>query len=185
MVSIFKILGNRTVLRKGNGEEHMFKKFFLSKFIQLVSTALLMLVISTNAYARNDSFGLGVIIGEPTGPSFKIWTGAKTAIDGALAWTLDGNQDMHLHMDYLIHDFSIAKVDKGRFPLYYGIGGRIRFHDGNQDDQIGVRIPVGMAYLFANSPLELFFEVVPILDLAPSTELEFNSGIGIRYYFGK
>jgi hypothetical protein len=143
-----------------------------------------MLAISTDSFARKDGFGLGVIIGEPTGPSFKVWTGNKTAIDGAVAWSLDGNDDMHLHMDYLIHDFSIAKVDKGRFPLYYGIGGRIRFHDGNQDDQIGVRIPVGMAYLFAKSQLELFFEVVPIVDLAPDTELDFNSGVGIRFYIG-
>jgi hypothetical protein len=143
------------------------------------------LVFSSETHARKSGFGLGVIIGEPTGPTFKVWTGANTAIDGAVAWSLDGNDDLHLHADYLIHDFGIAKVEKGSFPLYYGIGGRIRFHDGNQDDQVGVRVPVGMAYLFANSPLELFFEVVPIVDLAPDTELDFNGGVGVRYYFGK
>jgi len=162
----------------------MFIRTLISRLALGASTALIMLAISTDSHARKDGFGLGVIIGEPTGPTFKVWTGPKTAIDGAVAWSLDGNEDMHMHMDYLIHDFSIAKVDKGRFPLYYGIGGRIRFHDGNQDDQIGVRIPVGMAYLFANSPLELFFEVVPIVDLAPDTELDFNGGVGIRFYIG-
>ncbi len=163
----------------------MFIRTLISKFALGASATLIMLAISTDSHARKDGFGLGVIIGEPTGPTFKVWTGPKTAIDGAVAWSLDGNEDIHLHMDYLIHDFSIAKVDKGRFPLYYGIGGRIRFHDRNQDDQIGVRIPVGMAYLFPNSPLELFFEVVPIVDLAPSTELDFNGGAGIRFYIGK
>ena len=162
----------------------MFVRTLISRFALGGVAALIMLAISTDSFARKDGFGLGVIIGEPTGPSFKVWTGNNTAIDGAVAWSLDGNDDMHLHMDYLIHDFSIAKVDKGRFPLYYGIGGRIRFHDGNQDDQIGVRIPVGMAYLFAKSQLELFFEVVPIVDLAPDTELDFNGGVGIRFYIG-
>jgi hypothetical protein len=30
----------------------------------------------------------------------------------------------------------------------------------------------------------LFFEVVPIVDLAPDTELDFNGGVGIRFYIG-
>jgi len=48
-----------------------------------------------------------------------------------------------------------------------------------------VRIPIGVSYYFANDPLELFFEIVPILDLAPATEFSGNGGFGIRYYFGK
>jgi hypothetical protein len=139
----------------------------------------------SNSEAKKNGIGLGVIIGEPTGPTFKYWSSPTTAIDGALAWSLDGNDDLHLHVDYLFHDFGVANVKKGRLPIYYGIGGRIRFHDGNQDDQFGVRIPVGFAYLFEKSPLELFFEVVPIVDLAPETELDFNAGLGIRYYIGK
>lgn len=162
----------------------MLIRTLISKFLSGAFAALIMLAISTDSHARKDGFGLGVIIGEPTGLTFKVWTGPKTAIDGALAWSLDATEDMHLHVDYLIHDFSVAKVDQGQFPFYYGIGGRIRFHDGNQDDQFGARFPLGMAYLFANSPLELFFEVVPILDLAPNTELDFNGGVGIRIYIG-
>jgi len=155
-----------------------------SKEVLTTAFAILVLLVSTDAYGRKDRLGLGVIVGEPTGPSFKVWTGNNTAIDGALAWSLDQNNDLHMHADYLIHDFSVAKVDKGRLPLYYGIGGRILFHDGNQDDEVGVRIPVGLAYLFANSPLECFFEVVPIVNLVPDTELDFNGGVGIRYFFG-
>ncbi len=162
----------------------MLIRTLFSRFALVGIASLIMLAISTDSHARKNGFGLGVIIGEPTGPCFKVWTGANTAIDGAVAWSLDGNNDMHLHVDYLIHDFSIAKVEKGRFPLYYGIGGRIRSNNGNNEDQVGVRVPVGMAYLFAKSQLELFFEVVPIVDLAPDTELDFNGGVGIRFYIG-
>jgi len=159
--------------------------FNRSCFTKLTWIAMLTVLLAINVNARNSDFGLGVIIGEPTGPSFKVWTSSKTAIDGAVAWSLEGDNDMHLHADYLFHDYNVAKVDKGSFPLYYGIGGRILFHDGNQDNQVGVRIPVGMSYLFANSPVELFFEIVPIVDLTPNTELDFNGGVGVRYYFGK
>jgi hypothetical protein len=55
-----------------------------------------------------------------------------------------------------------------------------------EEDQnrLGVRVPLGLDYLFARSHLEMFFEVAPILDLAPSTDLRVNAGLGIRYYFG-
>lgn len=162
----------------------MFTKHIFLK-MNWIALVLLGFVFSNEVRAQKDGFGLGVIIGEPTGPSFKVWTSGKTAIDGALAWSLEGNNDLHIHADYLFHEFAVAKVEKGKFPLYYGIGGRIRFHDGNQDDEVGVRVPVGMAYLFDNSPLELFFEIVPIVNLTPDTELDFNGGVGARFYIGK
>ncbi len=73
------------------------------------------------------------------------------------------------------------KVDQGSLPFYYGIGGRLLL--GNQA-KLGVRIPVGLNYLFANDPIGIFFEVAPVLDLVPSTRFDVNGGIGIRYYFG-
>ncbi len=154
------------------------------KRLKLISTILLtpFLLLSAQAYAAGD-FGLGVIAGEPTGPCFKYWTSQKTAVDGAVAWSMSSNARMHLHADYLIHNFTLIKVEKGRMPFYFGIGGRIRFAEGNADDHIGIRIPVGLAYLFDNSPVDIFFEVVPILDLTPDTDLDFNGALGVRYFF--
>jgi hypothetical protein len=40
-----------------------------------------------------------------------------------------------------------------------------------------------LLYLIPNSQFEVFAEVAPILDLAPSTSLEWNGGVGFRYYF--
>ncbi len=34
-----------------------------------------------------------------------------------------------------------------------------------------------------NSPIDVFLEIAPIVDLAPATELSVNGGIGIRFYF--
>jgi hypothetical protein len=74
-------------------------------------------------------------------------------------------------------------VDKGRLPFYYGIGGRIKFAENNNDDFIGVRVPFGLAYIFATAPVDIFFELVPILDLAPDTDFDFNAALGARYFF--
>jgi hypothetical protein len=41
----------------------------------------------------------------------------------------------------------------------------------------------GLDYLFANTPLDIFLELAPILDLAPKVDFDFNGTIGIRYYF--
>lgn len=158
---------------------------FSIRQICLIAVVFGLLFVSSETQARKNGLGLGVIAGEPTGISFKYWNSYSTAIDGAVAWSIEGNDKVHLHADYLFHDYSVVSVDKGRMPFYYGIGGRILIREGrNIDDKIGVRIPVGFSYLFANSPLELFFEIVPILDLAPDTELDFNGGIGLRFYIG-
>jgi len=61
-------------------------------------------------------------------------------------------------------------------------GGRIKF--GEDDDFIGIRIPVGLAYLFEGAPVDVFLEVVPLLDVAPETEFTLNAAIGVRYFFG-
>jgi hypothetical protein len=145
-------------------------------------TCLLALLLASSAMAQSRGFGLGIIAGEPTGLSGKIWTGPKTGIDFAAAWSVEKSQSFNFHADYLIHDFGVFKVDKGKMALYYGIGGRLV--DTDQGDSfIGVRVPIGINYLFATSPLDLFLEMAPVLDLAPDTDLDFDGGLGIRFWF--
>ncbi len=139
---------------------------------------------STRSSSSNDhgNFGIGVILGEPTGLSAKMWTSENTAFDLGVAWSFSGNGHFHIHGDYLFHNFGLFDVSKGSLPLYFGIGARMLFRD-NADDKIGVRIPIGLEYFFDGVPLAVFGEVVPILDLAPSTEFDINGGLGIRFYF--
>ncbi len=54
---------------------------------------LVMLILSSTASAKNGNFGLGVIIGEPTGISGKLWLNNKHAVDGAVAWSTGKNND--------------------------------------------------------------------------------------------
>lgn len=142
---------------------------------------LLLMVCAGSVPAQDDDFGIGIIAGEPTGISVKNWLTNKTALDFAVAWSFSGRDDaLHLHGDYLVHDFGLIPVDEGQLPVYYGIGGRIKFMD---DVNVAVRIPLGIDYLFEDAPVDLFLEIVPMLELTPDTDFELNGGVGVRYFF--
>lgn len=137
------------------------------------------------ARAVDRGTGLGFIMGEPTGISGKFWLGGRTALDAALAWsTFDEHDDLHLQMDYVWHDFGLLSVDRGALPVYYGLGGRLATRDGRGgEDRLGVRFPVGLAYIFPSQRADLFFEVAPTLDLTPDTNVDVEGGLGVRYFF--
>ena len=150
----------------------------------LISVIPILILLGGSASgAGKRDFGLGIILGEPAGICGKLWTDGNSAVDGAVAWSTDNNASLHLHADYLVHSFSSGRVEKGRLPIYYGIGGRIKFSENNNDDFIGVRVPVGIEYLFETAPVDIFFEIVPILDLAPETDFDLNAAVGARYFF--
>jgi hypothetical protein len=127
------------------------------------------------------TFGLGVILGEPTGLSFKQWVSNRTALAAAAAWSFGEVSASHVHVDYLIHTGARPDPDIGRMLFYAGIGGRLKAEEN--EARLGARIPLGLVYEFDESPIDVFFEVAPILDLAPGTELRINGGFGIRYFF--
>jgi hypothetical protein len=146
--------------------------------------------------AQQSGFGLGFIIGEPTGISFKGFLAEDRAIAGAVAWRLWRGNALHVHADYLFHNRTLIGVPRGSLPLYYGVGvrlrswtggeywyrGRYREYGGSRVD-LGIRFPVGLAYQFGGAPLDIFLEVVPVLDLVPATTVEIGGAIGMRYWF--
>ncbi len=149
---------------------------------------LLFVATSTVVACTSVSgIGIGIMAGDPTGISLKQWLNDKTAVDAGIGWTFSGEDSFHLHADYLIHNFQIFDNGKmkGSLPLYYGVGGRYRYEedDGGDDSVFGVRVPIGISYIFPEAPVDIFFELVPVLDLIPDTELELNAGVGVRYYF--
>ena len=149
-----------------------------AKYLMLL--LLLILPLSLKAQMRKGSFGAGVMFGEPSGITAKLWQGQRNAFDFGVAWSFEHTNSMTMQADYLWHSYNIIKVDEGTMPIYYGVGGRVLVGD---EGNVGVRIPVGVNYLFAHDPIGLFFEVAPILDLAPSTKFDLNADVGVRYYF--
>jgi hypothetical protein len=149
-----------------------------------ISFLALALGSVSEVQAQSRNTGIGVIVGEPTGLSLKFWQSRATALDLAAAWSIADDNAFHIHGDLLFHEFGAIRVDSGRLPFYYGIGARVRFADRDQDAaRVGLRIPLGLDYLFGGgTPLDIFFEVVPILDVSPYTDFTLNASIGLRFW---
>ena len=152
-------------------------------------TALLMtilcLLMSATAWSGEKDYGVGIILGEPTGFSGKLWWDDNIAFDGGLAWSIIGDANIHVHGDVVWHNWSVLEEafdldDSARIPLYYGIGGRLK---SGEDTRVGMRFVIGAAYIFENAPFDIFLEIAPIMDFAPKTELQLNSAIGARFWF--
>lgn len=133
------------------------------------------------------------MVGEPTGLSLKKWVGDGQAIDAGIGWSFSEYESFHFHMDYLFHHFGLLEAGRrDQLPVYIGIGGRIKLkdhdhHEGKGHDHdktsFGVRVPLGISYLFADAPVDIFAELVPTFDFAPSTDFDLSVAVGARYYF--
>jgi hypothetical protein len=136
-------------------------------------------VPSFAAAAHGRKAGAGIIIGSPTGVSFKYWMGNRNAIDAA--FSIISKNDLYLHADYLWHDYAaLPRPEEGRLPLYYGIGAAVA-----SSDKVGIRGVIGIEYLFADYPFDIFLELAPVLLIAPDVDLTFTGGLGARYFWGK
>jgi hypothetical protein len=163
----------------------------------VVALCLLFIVQGSNAQQREGgyghTFGLGVIVGEPTGISAKLWTSGTNAFDFGLGWSnggdrlgnydgyYNGGSRTHFHMDYLWHAFDAIRSSE-RFPLYYGIGGRINSGAG-YNSSLAIRGVFGISWLPRGTPIDVFLELAPSLQLTSSTGFGIDAGFGARFYF--
>lgn len=145
-----------------------------------VLAVVIGLLIIPAAEGAAPPVGLGVMVGEPTGVSGKLWLGARSAVDMAASWSLVHDGRAEFHGDYLRHNAGLFSVRRGSLALTYGIGGRLLMRK-HRDDRLGARIPVGLSYLFEGNQVEVFVEAVPIVDLIPETEGDLAAALGIRY----
>jgi hypothetical protein len=163
------------------------------KHAYLAVVAICLFLSVQGAVAQERRFGLGVILGEPTGISAKLWTSSDNALDFGLGWSIggdrignykgsyDGGSRVHFHMDYLWHSFdAIHSAD--RFPLYYGFGGRVNTGAG-YDASLAIRGVFGIAWMPRNTPVDVFVELVPSMQLTSTTGFAIDAGLGARYYF--
>jgi hypothetical protein len=146
----------------------------MKKVILLISILIFLFSI---AYAGN--LGVGIIAGEPTGISFRLWQNKVNAFDFGIAWSIDANI-LHVSVDYVTHNYGIFKPTSGTMPFYYGIGLRILAKDNTN---FGVRVPLGIVFIPKGTTLDFFFEIVPTLNLVPATNLDVDGAVGFRYYF--
>ncbi len=139
------------------------------------------------------TFGLGIVLIEPTGLSAKWFLSPQNALDFDLAYSL--GRHFWFSTDYLWH-FSDALPNQPVVIMrpYLGGGGVLagRNHPDppkdkkdDRDEVVGVaaRFTGGLSFLFTKVPIELLVDVSPGIWLVPSTDFMLNGVIGVRYFF--
>lgn len=144
-------------------------------------TVLFVLTVFSNLQAQDRKFGLGVMLGAPTGFSGKYWVSEDNAFDFGVAYSfVETHNALSIHADYLYHESRwFPQFD--RLDFYYGYGVRIR---SNKDEtSLGARGVAGLALMLKEAPMDIFLEIAPVFKLIPSTALNLDAAIGVRYYF--
>lgn len=149
----------------------------------------------STAHAQNSvekgTFGLGIILGEPTGIAAKLYLSDDTAVAGAVGSAFIGG-GVHLHVDYLWHPWVLEEAEHFVLPAYVGVGARVldQIRSTPQSDifHIGARGVAGLLFDFKEVPIDVFGEVAAVLDFAfddvdGGAGLGINLGLGARYYF--
>jgi hypothetical protein len=139
---------------------------------------LLPCAIALAADGRTPSeFGLGLIVGEPSGLNAQIFWGPKSAVDITAAWSWN---DWFMTMaDFQIYDYIGDAPREWRW--WYGLGGYLALPE-NQDGTLGIRVPLGIQYHVPHSQIDLWVEAAPALQVVPDTEAEFHAGLGVTVW---
>ena len=147
----------------------------------LAKIILVLILFSSLSFAQSNGFGLGILLGQPSAISAKLWTTSSTAFDFGLGYSFESQNRVHIHADYLFHVKNIFNTTEN-ISLYYGPGARLKLYE-NDDSRFGVRFDVGLVWIPRNTPIDVFLEIAPILDIIPETSFAMNGGIGVRYFF--
>lgn len=142
--------------------------------------AAFVLALAPVCASAAGKYELGLIVGEPTGISAKTDLKGGGAVAAAVAWSFSGEDKLSLHADRLWYKNDVFKVSQGRLPMYYGIGGRLKLEDKSK---AGVRFPLGLQYFFSDVRFTAFGEIVPILNVAPDTDVDVAAAVGFRVIF--
>lgn len=144
------------------------------------------LVLSAAACGAEGPFGVGIVVGEPTGISLAYRPGGARMLQGAAAWDLTSPGGLTFTGDYLFLFDKSLKLERRAIPLYVGVGGKLSLLVGGSEEiplGLGFRVPLGVRWPFDSTPLEAFLELVPGLRLIPDTAFDAGAGLGLRWYF--
>lgn len=156
--------------------------------LSAIAAALGFFMLLSATPASAQGVGLGLIVGDPTGLTLKFPLSSNTAIDLAIGADTtdfgDNDDDGQLHVDWLYSPLLLGRGNGVAIPLYFGIGGVIEFDDqgANDDLDLGIRTPLGIAFEFTRSPIELFLEFGIEFMFIDANELEVTGALGIRFY---
>ena len=162
----------------------MFKNMFYIMF--------LLIVLSGQVNAQSPggkNFGFGIILGDPTGGTAKLWLNRENALAFSLGASYFGSP--RIGVDYLWHFYAF---DSDIVNLYAGPGGVIGIGEGHgfwhkgkfirtgNEVGLGGRGIFGLNVVPHRTPLEIFLELGVIIGFAPDFGSAADAAVGVRFY---
>jgi hypothetical protein len=147
------------------------------------------LVLFSLCAQAKERYGVGLMIGSPTGFTFEYIESKKVSWDAAIAYDLGDHKDFHLHIDYLRHIKNYFYLEEQwPFSIYYGLGLKQTFledrgPDKDNEFRFGPRLPVGVYFMVPKLPLKIFTELAVTVTLWEKTTALLDFGLGARFYF--
>lgn len=144
-------------------------------------------VTAARSTAGRSDFGLGIVLGDPTALSGKLWLSSDTAVDFAFGYSY-GNSAL-LMSDFLWHRgrvFGSSTPFLSQLTGYIGVGGLLVLGGDKAPDSnvaLGARVPLGLEWMPGDPSLGVFLEFAPGLRLITTFGGLFTGGAGVRYYF--
>jgi hypothetical protein len=145
--------------------------------------------------ADKGTLGVGIILGEPTGITAKLYLKDDQAVQAAVGSAFIGG-GLQLHADYVLHPYILQSRPSFVLPVYVGPGVRLIDYTSGRNDAsgasnsafaLGVRGVAGLLFDFQAVPLDAFVEVAAVLEYEFRSDAGFairlNAGAGVRYYF--
>jgi hypothetical protein len=157
-----------------------------SLFKGTILVGLLALTFSLSAQQTYKT-GLGLRGGYPSGITVKHFVSGTNAIEGVLSFGWGGFGVTGL---YQIHN---QIPDAPGFKWYYGGGAHVGTSQATRHNPwsgttgskifLGVDGVVGAEYVFAEVPISLSLDILPILNIVENVGVWVNAGLSIRYTF--
>ncbi|MCX7994956.1 MAG: hypothetical protein N3A65_04180 [candidate division WOR-3 bacterium] len=155
---------------------------------------VLLLIVCINNLLFGEKFGLGIIIGSPTGFSLKFIMTRNSAFAGNIGWSLGDNPRLHITGDYQFlfptvlrwtDDMSGEQREIKNLTPYIGIGGRFKFRENEttNDTELNIGLRIGGGAEYTISRFGIFLEIYPVVNFLPSTDFDVEGGLGARIYF--
>ncbi|PKL86110.1 MAG: hypothetical protein CVV22_04255 [Ignavibacteriae bacterium HGW-Ignavibacteriae-1] len=164
-------------------------------FLAFMATLLMVITISESNAAgpRGKDFGFGIMLGDPVGISINYYVSNDESLAAYLGASYFGG--LRVGADYLFHfdafNSKIVKMYAGP-GLAFGFGrgrgiiykeNKNKFYYWEEDDTgIGARVIFGINIIPRRAPLEIFFEVGPLIGITPGFGVNVDASVGIRFY---
>ena len=146
----------------------------------IVFVSMMTLFAFGSGSSAQKSFGIGFMFGEPNGISAINWLGRDNALHFGLGFRTGHEGYIRGHFDYT-WNFDLLPIRSGRMPFYVGLGLKTRIPG---EVNVAARIPLGIDYIFARAPIDVFLEIVPTIGIIPGTDWSsVDAALGARFYF--